>query len=99
MRISDWSSDVCSSDLLEELALHGLCGNGLGQVAVDAAGRVVLARGGEHAKGEAVARFVRSHQQGCGAMAEAVAGRLRAAAPGEYQIGRASCRERVCQSV
>src|SRR3546814_2357374 len=61
MRISDWSSDVCSSDL------------------------VVLARGGEHAAGEAVARFVRSHQQGCGAMAEAVAGRLRAAAPGEYQ--------------
>src|SRR3546814_12986723 len=46
--------DVAVLQRLEELALHGLCGNGLGQVAVDAAGRVVLARGGEHAKGEAV---------------------------------------------
>src|SRR3546814_6214704 len=44
--------DVAVLQRLEELAPHGLGGNGLGQVAVDAAGRVVLARGGEHARSE-----------------------------------------------
>src|SRR3546814_7154669 len=47
--------DVAVLQRLEELALHGLGGNGLGQGAVDAAGGVVLARGCEHATREAVA--------------------------------------------
>src|SRR3546814_19998086 len=33
MRISDWSSDVCSSDLLRQLRLRGI--KNLGQVVVD----------------------------------------------------------------
>src|SRR3546814_1020606 len=39
--------DVAVLQRLEELALHGVGGTGLGPVAVDAAGRGVLARGGE----------------------------------------------------
>src|SRR3546814_3964543 len=68
MRISDWSSDVCSSDLLRHHPADRACGSGDG---------------------------------GC-------AGRSRGVAPDQPddrrdrligQIGRASCRERVCQYV
>src|SRR3546814_3192536 len=64
MRISDWSSDVCSSDLLQVAGAGGDVGL---DVAECTAHRVVFDRG------EVVA------------VAE--------------QIGRASCRERVCQYV
>src|SRR3546814_9816526 len=51
MRISDWSSDVCSSDLLDELS--GLLDhNGLGQVAD-------LIRDGEYDDQEATSAFAR----------------------------------------
>src|SRR3546814_8138578 len=65
MRISDWSSDVCSSDLGVQLGHQGLHER---------------ARGGErkHPAG------VRQEQQG---------------SQPPQQIGRASCRERVCQYV
>src|SRR3546814_1366871 len=60
MRISDWSSDVCSSDLLAE-ALPQHVAEGLGPPEVEAADEA---------------------EQGA-----------------TEQIGRASCRERVCQYV
>src|SRR3546814_12742034 len=72
MRISDWSSDVCSSDLSPyglTLAALLACGTG--------AAILILSR-----------RAGRDRQ---------VPGRI-AAIP-HYQIGRASCRERVCQYV
>src|SRR3546814_20577656 len=60
MRISDWSSDVCSSDLFGELGLQ------LGEGGVAGAPRL------HHLRAEVVDGFL-------------------------VEIGRASCRERVCQ--
>src|SRR3546814_7848843 len=74
MRISDWSSDVCSSDLLQR-------GDHLGAAGV--AGVAVEVGAGEAVAGE-----------------EAVDHRPHALADeGGNEIGRASCRERVCQYV
>src|SRR3546814_10866094 len=77
MRISDWSSDVCSSDLavrvvgLRHLAQHGaLCV----EMEDEAAGLAALP---VDALDDVVDLF----------------------ADAEQQIGRASCRERVCQYV
>src|SRR3546814_2612181 len=67
MRISDWSSDVCSSDL------QFSCG------------------GDRAASGQHVI-----HEQDSGALADVVVHLDRGRA---VQIGRASCRERVCQYV
>src|SRR3546814_17173272 len=78
MRISDWSSDVCSSDLVHIIAV-------LGQVII-----------GINAAEQEVERPVK------------IAGQDRFARPAciilvrsveLQQIGRASCRERVCQYV
>src|SRR3546814_3579849 len=66
MRISDWSSDVCSSDLGHRIDLLAEPAPGLG---------VGLAR------------------------QEALAAELGIDLVPELQIGRASCRERVCQYV
>src|SRR3546814_5515068 len=74
MRISDWSSDVCSSDLQEQ-----------GQGDEGAAGAPV--RTGARAAGE----------RACGRAQ--VDGRLGRPVGADTQIGRASCRERVCQEV
>src|SRR3546814_6617069 len=72
MRISDWSSDVCSSDL------------------------------GQNRRGTQGARRVGSVPDVSGAPAASVHGAQRSvhggAAAGR-EIGRASCRERVCQYV
>src|SRR3546814_20828941 len=91
MRISDWSSDVCSSDLLETAALFL-------QRALMVAGRVA---------GAVEQRAERTHQQDdehqrqearherpppCRMFIHEKPVRHR-------QIGRASCRERVCQDV
>src|SRR3546814_4965772 len=67
MRISDWSSDVCSSDLVEGDRQAGLAAAEIGPV-----------------------QFV---GRGCRAVA-----RIGAEQP-RLEIGRASCRERVCQYV
>src|SRR3546814_5321556 len=90
MRISDWSSDVCSSDLE-----HRRHGEGRGGVA---------ARLEPQHRGRVV-----EVEQGLGRAPEEDAGRNRGAerhrepAParenGRRKIGRASCRERVCQYV
>src|SRR3546814_3545226 len=80
MRISDWSSDVCSSDLVDQLA---------------------------EAPPDQVGGFTRASMTGPAARWRPI-GRTEEdpmtilsfdARSGESQIGRASCRERVCQYV
>src|SRR3546814_2619705 len=91
LRISDWSSDVCSSDLTSELA--AACAGKSARRPQQAQSRVRTARR---------LRFSES----CAAATD------RTSAPNtklswtdclarwaEVQIGRASCRERVCQYV
>src|SRR3546814_3224471 len=74
VRISDWSSDVCSSDLAAEIAAAlaaVVC-----RVTVDALGPASWPRHAEAPRGPLHRREVAGDQ-----------------------IGRASCRERVCQYV
>src|SRR3546814_8832095 len=80
MRISDWSSDVCSSDL-------DLC-----RIA-----REVAARGESGREGD-IARSLAPPHAGLGAALGAAAAR-RDESGRSRQIGRASCRERVCKYV
>src|SRR3546814_1660853 len=103
MRISDWSSDVCSSDLAGDFDMMLLAGRYtlLEQGALDSFLPLCAARG---------VRLVIGGPYNSGILAHGVKG------PGpfhyEYQpaspeivgrvaatIGRASCRERVCQYV
>src|SRR3546814_1835775 len=77
LRISDWSSDVCSSDLLLDDAERLQFGLVADQPAVEGDARVQFrAVGG-----------VEPHHSPAPAKA------------GDTEIGRASCRERVCQYV
>src|SRR3546814_1536632 len=77
MRISDWSSDVCSSDLLQP---------DIAAAAIDQG--ACLTQLGERAGNELLAAKtgIDRHQQH---QIDLV----------EHEIGRASCRERVCQYV
>src|SRR3546814_20217741 len=112
MRISDWSSDVCSSDLVTPNIpeLEALTGRTIASAeeALDAAralgdelGAAVLAKGG-HLEGDEVIdqlvtregvhswtdrRIETRHTHGTGCTLASA------------KIGRASCRERVCQYV
>src|SRR3546814_2929969 len=76
MRISDWSSDVCSSDLVAEAA-ERIDGRGLGLRALHQFEQPHVARRVE----------------------EVGDGEIGGEAVRQAQIGRASCRERVCQYV
>src|SRR3546814_10577372 len=83
MRISDWSSDVCSSDLLD--GRIGLVDQDFS--GVDQLGDVMRRDRGRHAD--------RDPSRAIGEQIGEQAGKdLRL-----FQIGRASCRERVCQYV
>src|SRR3546814_1453557 len=90
MRISDWSSDVCSSDLnLPELLgirKTAQCGHAIGES--DVLGSRLTAHGACSRLRVLLAQDARD-VAGC----EAELGEL------IRQIGRASCRERVCQYV
>src|SRR3546814_18490705 len=99
MRISDWSSDVCSSDLAGFRRAALPCGD---------EGIVAGEQGVEEERDRAAARtrYVDraggarqpkriDEQSGMRAVGERGRGRSEA----DAQIGRASCRERVCQSV
>src|SRR3546814_16149953 len=100
MRISDWSSDVCSSDLL--VVPRGGGGAGLGQHGGAVAGDQEAVRQGEEGRVGVV---------GSGAPAMQEVGRRQAGfqplrhrrrgarAGGRPAIGRASCRDRVCRYV
>src|SRR3546814_8582095 len=93
MRISDWSSDVCSSDL----RAHVVDASEDVGILDDDAACLLVDRGGER-------RPVGACLQAGIAVDQAVAGIFRhrprdAAIMGMKQIGRASCRERVCQYV
>src|SRR3546814_9776750 len=83
MRISDWSSDVCSSDLTEK-------------------------RRKEESEGPAGASFVSLYSPFlsfllcvlCVFVVQILHGMPRTiGGPSQHEIGRASCRERVCQYV
>src|SRR3546814_7413348 len=80
MRISDCSSDVCSSDLRAERARHAL------------PAQPVLGGGEQRAGAFLILGF--EQPPIAGARPHALFGGLR-----EREIGRASCRERVCQYV
>src|SRR3546814_13688232 len=106
MRISDWSSDVCSSDLP-----RGAFDRGAARIAepeqfrrlVERFARGIVDRGGEAAidtnaaDQQQLAMPARDEQQQIGegevGVGEARAERM------ALEIGRASCRERVCQYV
>src|SRR3546814_1107134 len=106
MRISDWSSDVCSSDLAAPIAIGALQRH-----AVDH----LLAAGGAHPFKRAADSGKRIAVVGAGPAGLAFAHRAamlghavsvfdakpKPGGPNEYglEIGRASCRESVCQSV
>src|SRR3546814_8914874 len=81
MRISDWSSDVCSSDL----PFKG---------DVETAERDTVAGSGRDQRLSGVCRIGRHTQNG-----DRDAEVRQDHAPDVQQIGRASCRERVCQYV
>src|SRR3546814_1432152 len=74
VRISDWSSDVCSSDLTGHCLMHLLYH------------RLILMRAGDGENAR-----VRP--------ADAIPFDAKAAGDDDLEIGRASCRERVCQYV
>src|SRR3546814_5652909 len=83
LRISDWSSDVCSSDLRGD----------------DGRQRRLRAEGGEEQRDAHVAGIGEGGGEGVQAGgAEAVAEHPARHRQGQ-EIGRASCRERVCQYV
>src|SRR3546814_17830341 len=98
MRISDWSSDVCSSDLrvVEHPAQRVACGPlahpgeqpvvaHVGQALLEVGHAAQVHGGVEHAFDRTVDVFL---------VARRVGGLL-----AQEPIGRASCRERVCPSV
>src|SRR3546814_6654780 len=82
MRISDWSSDVCSSDLL----VQGLLDDGTVQLEP-----LTFIRGRTFARTFAILDEAQNVEYG---VLRSLASRL---GEGSKQIGRASCRERGCQ--
>src|SRR3546814_5071715 len=84
MRISDWSSDVCSSDLVERAVAEA-------RPAAVAAVRVL-----ERVQPRVERERVESGAHGRGGIEEIVAVEADCA---RSEIGRASCRESGCQSV
>src|SRR3546814_3872668 len=90
MRISDWSSDVCSSDLPREQTVK--------HVHVNEGGQAVVAdhfhqHTGDRENGKSV------KQSDATGAAGTIAALPSSDPLGNGEIGRASCRERVCQYV
>src|SRR3546814_18402395 len=111
MRISDWSSDVCSSDLLEAFLLRRIeeaAGVDEHDVGAGIVGRKAIAVGAQFGQ-DAFAvdqRLAAAERGGVGEQFEfpghlqcrlAAAAHLQA--PHRAEIGRESCRERWCQYV
>src|SRR3546814_19529983 len=120
MRISDWSSDVCSSDLLITIRVEGTAEHGIAtiwdaDILIWAASQIVQARDAGlrssrlmQVRPYEILRFIgrgtglRDYQRLKAALdrlqSTTVATSIREIT-GRRQIGRASCRERVCQYV
>src|SRR3546814_8242570 len=88
MRMSDWSSDVCSSDLLFFKKRQNLCN----------VGQSVLYRYDMHISVSSQ-RYRKSKLFCVGFEGEMSDREASIDRRGNLQIGRASCRERVCQYV
>src|SRR3546814_2563017 len=88
MRISDWSSDVCSSDLFETEHVADAIEIGPARFLVDANGAVALdvRMAADRRDARAGLAIVALEEEQIGDLLD-------------EQIGRASCRERVCQYV
>src|SRR3546814_14660203 len=102
MRISDWSSDVCSSDLLERLwrvaeSLNpkGVLRRGYALV-TDTSGHVVTSAAGARAARRVSLQFA---DGGVDATIGSDESAPRAPAPQKAEIGRAQGGERVCKYV
>src|SRR3546814_7471715 len=96
MRISDWSSDVCSSDLLGEALQLRKQREIVVAVLAEAEARIdheALLFDARHLRGEDALGQEAVHVGDDVVVARGVLHRTRLA----EQIGRASCRERVCQ--
>src|SRR3546814_1267406 len=89
MRIRDWSSDVCASDLYSPLQRREALQQG-----IDVVGIVVEAEADAQARSAEIGDDVGRPQP----PVQRAGRRLAAEIEGE-EIGRASCRERVCQFV
>src|SRR3546814_18898351 len=98
MRISDWSSDVCSSDLIDNLPATDAAGYAGLEDEVDFHSwqmlegvglSTLLGVGTELSIGDDESDLVRAIRQSS----------QQSAAQAGQPIGRASCRERVCQYV
>src|SRR3546814_8781993 len=101
MRISDWSSDVCSSDLTEDARdltrtrLRGLLRSNSSALEADRRGFPVV-RGEVVALSPSAASLAKAQSAGFAIARSEV---LEALGVTLVKIGRASCRERVCQYV
>src|SRR3546814_14720486 len=100
MRISDWSSDVCSSDLRQHRCVAA-DGDGFvtGRSGIHADGQALVAGGRRVVAQRGAARAAGDVEEAEGAAALALGGVLVAqrTGTGADQIGRPSWRERVCQ--
>src|SRR3546814_11103577 len=113
MRISDWSSDVCSSDLpkLDKLTLRRKVGMVFQQYNLfphkTALENVMMApikvlkedRRQVEERARALIRKVRLEGKESSYPGELSCGQQQRVANARSQIGRATCRERVCRSV
>src|SRR3546814_4653734 len=95
LRISDWSSAVCSSDLLERVAPSG--GKGRNMVALTAAGRRQYLRGDKYAA--ARARSQAQREKRVAQFADLLADGYTITAAARVSIGRGPCREKWCPTV
>src|SRR3546814_1486106 len=93
MRISDWSSDVCSSDLLQLFRRGGRPGQQADGVAILPGHHGILQQ--RRTGGEGCHAHTADMHPGPGRQLEVLGN----AAIEDHEIGRASCRERVCQYV
>src|SRR3546814_3653318 len=94
MRISDWSSDVCSSDLTEKCARHSPLQIQPGHACIELPPQPLM-------RCASIIAFVPKLSKAHLVQIERVLiyHQIRMALKLGRQIGRASCRERVCQSV
>src|SRR3546814_2682635 len=97
MRISDWSSDVCSSDLVPPLDFtKRVLANGATLYAIRDTGSATVSINIWYDVGQ---RDDPPSRGGFAHLFEHLMFKTTRNLPGGVQIGRASCRERVCQYV